>query len=440
MWTRVMIALLGAVIACSASGSPQGTPPGERLAQASWWDRTAPGRKGAPTSKHYRIRSDLPLEETRRYAEHQDAMYKEYMKRLQSLRPRTPPVLDVLMFAKRQDYVDTLRTRFGINGTGSGGMFFISPHGAALAYFTEGLPESRVKHVIQHEGFHQVAHAYFGSDLPPWISEGLAEYFGEAIRVGDDIVLGQSRPDVVGRLADASAAEEHLPFLDLLDMNSERWNANVQSGDAALQYNQSWSMVHFLVHGDDGKYQAPFETLLRLLNEGVPSMPAFNRAFGLNDAEDVREFENRWRAFAQAMQPSPFATALERMEFLAEGMKSLKGSGAWPATLDELKARLREKDFTYALLSHGYRRRLKAEDDKLFSMPGEQGAFALEAFDPSALRRKKDRDAEAADPTPPSIVTQGLAPRDIRVNWIRTSDGGWTWEAETLRAKSARPQ
>ncbi|MDA0803476.1 MAG: DUF1570 domain-containing protein [Planctomycetota bacterium] len=443
----VVIGLIAAAGAATAFGAPmQGTRNGQdgRLAEASWWDRTAPGRSGAPRSDHYQIRSDLSLDDTRLYAGHQDLMYREYMKRLGSLRLRTPPVLDVMMFAKRQDYLDTLRTRFGISGEGSGGMFFISPNGAALAYYTEGVSEARVKHVIQHEGFHQVAHAYFGSDLPPWLNEGLAEFFGEALVVGNDVVLGQSRPTVIGTVADAARQRKHIDFFDVLDMTGEQWNANLRSGDASLQYNQSWSMVHFLVLGDGGRYQQAFEGLLRLLNQGVPAIPAFEQAFGLNDPQDVHEFQERWRAFAQSMEPSPFAAAMERMEFLAEGMLALQGKGTkeqpWPTTLDELRERLREIDFEFDQAAHGYRRRLSSKSDLLFQIPGATpkddptaqptAGFRIVPVDPSKANGKKRGSAEAV-PAPPTIETFGVEPCDLRVEWGTTRDGLLAWRMVT---------
>ena len=94
-------------------------------------------------SRHYRILSDLAPEDTRLYAAHLDIIYEEYARRLASLAQRAPEVPFVLMFAKERDYLRVLRDRYAINATGSGGMFFISPGGAALAFFTESLPRSR---------------------------------------------------------------------------------------------------------------------------------------------------------------------------------------------------------------------------------------------------------------------------------------------------------
>ena len=42
-------------------------------------------------------------------------------------------------------------------------------------------------HVAQHEGFHQFAWSRFAEDLPVWVNEGMAEFFGESVIVGDTL-------------------------------------------------------------------------------------------------------------------------------------------------------------------------------------------------------------------------------------------------------------
>jgi hypothetical protein len=242
-------------------------------AGGTWWDRTAPALgKKLPNSRYYTIRSDLGSAQTKQYADHLDTMYGEFTKQLiaqSGLRKRSPEYPNVLIFAKQQDYLDTLRTQFGINGTGSGGMFFVSPRGAGLAFWVEGLPKQRVEHVIQHEGFHQFAYAFFGNEMPPWLNEGLAEFFGEAVVEGSSVIIGQASPQVVDQVRKAVNQEKYIPFMDLLQMDDQRWNGNVRNGSAGLQYMQSWSMVQFLVYGEDGKYGTSFTAMLKLLNDGT---------------------------------------------------------------------------------------------------------------------------------------------------------------------------
>ena len=49
-------------------------------------------------------------------------------------------------------------------------------------------------HVVQHEGFHQFAHFVIRGELPTWLNEGIAEYFGESVFTGDGFVSGVIPP------------------------------------------------------------------------------------------------------------------------------------------------------------------------------------------------------------------------------------------------------
>lgn len=401
--------------------------PAQRVAEGSWWDRTDPGRGKLPQSRYYSIRSDLGRELTTQYAAHLDTMYDEYARRLVQgggLRRRSPEFLNVFMFARQQDYLDTMRTRFGINALGSGGMFFVSPQrGAGLAFFVEDLPRQRVEHVIQHEGFHQFASAFFGNDLPPWLNEGLAEFFGESVVDGRTVVIGQASPQVVAQVRDAVKRGQSIPFLDLLGMDDARWNANVRSGQAALQYMQSWSVVHFLVYGADGRYQPNFQGLLQLVNAGTKPLDAMRKAFRFRDDGDLAVFESKWKEYAAAAKPGAYIAARGRLEFLAEGLAEAWAKGARPSTLDELKAALREDRFSYVATTHGYTLRLSAADDANFTIPDDDvnaKPVTIELVAAPAPKKGSAKPGKAEDvPFPPSIRTRGLVPKDVAVAWRR---------------------
>ncbi|MBL9121007.1 MAG: DUF1570 domain-containing protein [Phycisphaerae bacterium] len=408
--------------------SQGGRTDGERRMQKSWWDRTEPGRGGLPTSRFYRLRSDLIAADTKTYGQHLDLLYVEYKRRLGGLEQRTPEILDVLMFATQQDYINTLRERFGINGMGSGGMFFISPRGAALAFWVEGLPRSRVLHVIQHEGFHQFANSRFGNDLPPWVNEGVAEFFGESAVVDGAVIVGQTSERTLNTLRAAISQGKHIRFRDMITMDLERWNANVQSGSAMLQYMQAWSMVHFLVYGDGGKYQRSFEAYLANINRGAKNFEAFVRAFG---TDDIDSFEARWIEHAKTARPSAFLTALERAQFLAEGMKVLAMKGIVAESMEDLQQKLEAERFTSQVFAgggaHGTTVTLTATDHLNFQIPDDDLAKGTPTFELVAAKAKrptkKSREAEEKVPTPPTLVTHDLAPKNLAVRWLRSKDG-----------------
>ncbi|MCP3904289.1 MAG: DUF1570 domain-containing protein [Planctomycetes bacterium] len=411
----ILVALLAAVAALAAPAAAQVG----RRAEKPWWQRTT-----TRTSEHYFIRTDLPRAEARAYGRHLDFMYREFSWRLASLPPRGPEQLDVYIFARRSEYLRTLAGRWGIDGKGSGGMFFVNQQGSGLAFWTEDLAASRVHHVIQHEGFHQFAFSRFGNDLPLWLNEGLAEFFGEAVRVGDRLVLGQSTPRVIDRVKNAIERNEHVPFSAMLRMSNQTWNENVKNGDAAIYYNQAWSMVHFLVYADETRYQPAFERYLRLLNNGIPSEEAFVQVFG----GDLDAFEKQWKRYALAAKPSAFVTAVERIEFIAAGALHLSRQQVVPTSLDDLAEALRSIDFEHHLERHGVSATLAAKDADNFVIPmddltREQPVFVVEEPKRRRLSRR-GRLREASQPMPAAISTKHLRPRGLSIRWSRDRETG----------------
>lgn len=379
-------------------------------------------------SKHYRILSDLEPDDTKLYGGHLDLLYEEYSRRLASLPPRAPEIPFVLMFARESDYLAVLRTRYGVNATGSGGMFFISPQGAALAFFTEGLPRSRVFHVIQHEGFHQFAHSRFVGSLPPWLNEGLAEYFGEAIVVEGRVIIGQSSAGPVQRIKKAIEQNETIDFLRMLTMTSDEWNANVRAGNAGVQYMQAWSMVQYLSWADKGRYQRAFEGYIQLLHAGTPSDRAFVQAFGTND---LKNFEEAWKTWARNAVPSSLGTAAMKLTFLAEGMVQLSHDGVKVNDLEDLVTKLRERNFKTEVSVHGRTETMEA-NERTLEIPKDELTAAQPVFDFIAPKTKGigavEKKREEEHPTPLTITTRGLEPRELVLKWTRRKSGDFDYE------------
>src|SRR5262245_21095207 len=390
----------------------------QRQAQLSWWDRAIEEKVG-----NYWIKTDVPPEEAISLARHLNFMYGEYSKRLADMPVRAQEKLNVLIFKERREYELTLLARFGVNAGGTGGMFFVNSQGNALAFWTQELPRRRIEHVIQHEGFHQFAYSRFGNDLPIWVNEGLAEFFGESLVVGDTFIIGQTTPRVLDSVKNAIELKTYIPFQQMLTMTPRQWGAamHLSNGSAPLQYAQAWSMVHFLVYGDGGKYVGAFEIYLKHLNNGLPPREAFVRSFG----NDIEAFESRWKQYALAAKPSAFVTATERIQFLAEGALELSRQNIYPQTLDELRQKLKEIKFTHTLDTHGTEVKLPADDDALYTIPldhlsdpEEPPVFTLQPFNPHRLPAREQA-LEERNPTPPTISTEHLRPREMSVKWIR---------------------
>lgn len=394
-------------------------------AEGSWWERAREGNAG-----HYWIKTDLPPDETRELARHLNLMYDAMAERLGRLPQRRPERLNVLIFDKREDYLVTLMERYGVDARFTGGIFFVRGDESALAIWTENLPRQRVLNLLQHEAFHQFAFSRFAGNLPIWVNEGLAEFFGEAVLVGRNLIIGQTSERTLENVRTSIEEGTYIAFRDMVNVSHEQWRNAMAAGQGRVQYDQAWSMVQFLIYGENGRYRAAFERYLWLLNEGEPSERAFMQAFETND---VDAFEQRWIAYAREAKASSFVTALQRIEFLAEGALELSRRGQSPGSLSDLRDALREIEFTYTFSTHGMATVLEADDDELYVIPKDDLARQQPVFDvaPPRSRRPSRREQmlEEQQPTPPAIATQHLRPRGISVQWTRDRDDGtFTYE------------
>jgi hypothetical protein len=411
-WLRV--GLIAIWLAAPAAGQL-------RQAQTSWWYRAPAGDVGP-----YWVKTDLPAEQANTLAQHLNLMHGEYAAHLASLPARAPTALNVLLFADREDYLETLRLRYGIHAAGTGGTFFVNPSGTALALWTGDLGPRRALHVLRHEGFHQFAYSRFGTDLPLWVNEGLAELFGASVVVEGSLLVGQSSARMLDEVKSSLELGTFVGFDRMLTMTPQQWSEALEKDTAAGLYTQSWSMVHFLIYGDGGRYRDRFERYLRLINAGHLSREAFVRAF---ETDDFDAFERRWKEYAASVAPSSFVTALERLEFLAEGALELSRQRVLSKSLEELQQDLVEINFVLSVHDHATAVELGPKA-RMFTIPptgasqegGYEPVFVVSRPKPSQLTQRQQQ-REEAWPTPSVIETKFLRPRDLAVRWIRGDDG-----------------
>ena len=420
-WRWLLAALALAILTAPAAA--------QRQARMPWWERAPEKKVGA-----YWIKTDLPARDANALARHLNFMYVEYSKRLASLPERSPEKLNVLIFSNRREYLDVLRSRFGVNAINTGGIFFVNPQGSALAFWTENLPQPP----------HPPCAAARG--VPPVRTQPFRRRPADLGERGASPSSSERRSSSTDNLDDRSIAR-HVAWINVIKQRDrERAHTIPFERDArpcrhdqmepracataphGLQYAQAWSMVHFLVYGSGGRYVEAFETYLRLLNRGVLSVEAFARAFGAGSSqrELMAAFERKWKDYALASVPSAFATAMERMEFLAEGALELSRREIVPASLDELQEELIRIDFVHVIAGHGRRAPLRADDPAMFTIPKddlarEQPVIEAEPAKINGLPRRLKR-LEEIQRTPPTLRTDHLEPRELEVRWIRTED------------------
>lgn len=238
-------------------------------------------------TRYYVIHTDLPLDAVREAAVRLTAMAEEYHRRTRGFSGAIRRKLPFYLFGSAEDYHDAG------GPPGSAGAFT----GRRLMAFAGRHPGPRTWHVIQHEGFHQFAHAVIRGKIPVWVNEGLAEYFGQGIFTGDGFVVGVVPPDRLARLKKRIQAGTLREFRQMMSMDNRDWTGQIRLGD----YDQAWSMIHFLVHADRGRYVRALSEFMNDIGRRMRHEQAWLRNFG----RDLGGFEARWRQYWLSQPADP---------------------------------------------------------------------------------------------------------------------------------------
>lgn len=251
-------------------------------------------------SKYYVIRSDLDRQSVREADLRISLMAEEYHQRTKAFAGVIRQKLPFFLFGDVRGYIAAggMRNTLGV---------FTGDRLMAVAGKKLG---PQTWQVVQHEGFHQFVHFAIGGDIPAWVDEGLADYFGLAIFTGDGYVTGVVPPRRLAIMRAGLKRDWFKPVEGLMRTTQEMWNAHVEldRSRSGANYLQAWSMVHFLAHADNGKYQKPFGGFIKDVSRGLTWQDAWARNLG----RDIRGFEDRWRKYWSELPDNPTAELYAR--------------------------------------------------------------------------------------------------------------------------------
>jgi len=248
------------------------------------------------TTPYYTIYTDLDDDMVREAIARTTAMGNEYARRIRGFGARVRRRLPFYLYSRLEDYRNA-------GGPDDSWGFY---SGTALMVAAEKGSEARTWSLVQHEGFHQFLDAAMRAKVPVWLNEGLAEYFGNGLWTGDGFVMGAIPTYRLLRVKLQIQFRRTRPLSELLEMNDETWNEEMSTRN----YDQAWMIVHFLIHGADGKYHRPFARFLTDVGAGRPWAPAFTRYFGRNVKALDDECNKWWLAQPNRATPRVYATAL----------------------------------------------------------------------------------------------------------------------------------
>lgn len=248
-------------------------------------------------SPHYKIYTDLGRDVGREAIVRMTEMFEEYRRRTSAFSVKIREKLPFYLFRNRSDYVAAGGPLGSIGVFTGDGLLAVMGDAGRVG----GVPDapSFSWGTVQHEGFHQFVHVVIGRALPVWVNEGMAEYFGQAVFTGDGYVAGLIPPARLTRIKHMIRGGAHRPVAEMMRVKRREWNQRMSSTD----YLQAWSMVHFLAHGDGGKYEGSFNAFLREAGRtGV-----WDKAWAKHFGPDLAEFEAAWRTYWLGLPPAPTA-------------------------------------------------------------------------------------------------------------------------------------
>ena len=255
---------------------------------------------------HYYIETDVSDEFADDIGDFMETLYAAYLKVFNNIQPNWAARLRVRILKNREDYIKEVGEEY----SWSGGMY----RGRNLGILTSlgrGSPAG-VKHVLQHEGFHQFFDKFIGPGAT-WVNEGLATYFGAGIIEGDKIRLGTVHAATIKAVQDAMDKGKALSLKDLVLITGSEWADKMGGKEKPPEYAQAMLLVHFLVHGQDGRYTPMLNKYLMLQKGGVYGEQALVKAFG----SDFGLFEKKWKEYILQLKPYEPPSCTRNLQRLA---------------------------------------------------------------------------------------------------------------------------
>ncbi len=225
-------------------------------------------------TEHYVIYSTATPEQTAQIGQVAEIVYVGYRRLADQLgcEIQPHPKLKIKLFKDREEFRHCNRIHDWAEA------FYRKPY----CYQYYSADEMNPYHWMMHEATHQLNAEVARFKLPQWLDEGIACYVSTSHIVGDTLVLGEIDTNTYpvwwldsmatsGNLDQDKAAGTIIPLRQILGRGGPSIDEHFN-----LYYLHWWSLVHFLVEGEQGRYR---DGLARLL-AGHVDLSAFEKCIG----------------------------------------------------------------------------------------------------------------------------------------------------------------
>lgn len=237
---------------------------------------------------HWSLRTNLPLADAIETAFELERLYRGFYATFAEgmvLHDLTTP-LEAWVHADDTSYPEFVGGRAG---------YFSREEKRLYVNATRGRPRGKLVHEATHALFFFIAEDKRTSAgrFPGWLNEGLAEYM-EASAVGPRGRL-EIEAGIPNRRHFRVHAQSDKPYRlnRVLNLQTGDFHASTKED---LKYAQSYTLVHFCLHAEGGRYRDGFFAFLRGVFEGKISSTHFKRTIGGRESD----LEEAWHRYAKA--------------------------------------------------------------------------------------------------------------------------------------------
>ncbi|HBP16418.1 MAG TPA: hypothetical protein DEA08_01320, partial [Planctomycetes bacterium] len=253
------------------------------------WETTYSAR-----TRHYQVKSDISQARADEYARELETIRASYERFFQVTERPQAKRATVLIFDTEEGFQSYAELSTDDRVESLLGCYLRRYDQLLLYEDKDDATRAETRRVLYHEAFHQFLEPLI-PDVPFWLSEGMAEYFGSTrIEEGQVVDRGAKLP---ARLRDLRkfVSERGSP-LSIPGLMRES-PSEFYSGPVAVKYAQAWAVVHFLMHGAKDEWRARFVRYLRALLAGKSPRSALVAWKGV----DWQAFEKAWWAHVKGL-------------------------------------------------------------------------------------------------------------------------------------------
>lgn len=209
------------------------------------------------------------------------------------------PIITILA-VKDEDSMRALLPEYWAKGHSHPGGIFSVNLDQYFALIRLDAPGTNPYKTIYHEYYHSLTLPYF-PNLPLWVAEGLAEFWGNTEVSDSETKVGEADPDLIYELKQSRLIP--LEVLFKVDQSSPYYN---EEHKTSIFYAESWALMHYLMIGDKASHRPMLPAYLDALAHGASQDQAAAKAFGdLQKLQSALDTYVGNRAFYYLKWPPP---------------------------------------------------------------------------------------------------------------------------------------